>query len=293
MIRDTFLINYEHKTIEFSVVGNGDPILLLHGGHSNSNENLGYKPLIENGFQIITPSRPGYGKTSKHWNDLDQSSEVYKKILDHLNINHVHVIAVSAGGPSGIHFAATYHNYVKTLSLQSAVTKQWLTPKNILYHMGRFMFNPISEKLTWRMVKTMNNLFPQFIFNQMAPSFTSIKKRELNNKITDMDIEELKNMNNRYRSGYGFMIDIQVPNQLQVQHLHKVNVPTLIIHSIHDGSVPLEHALYAHQHIKHSSLFKANTWGHLIWVGEGSEEVHQTQIDFLNEHAHKKIMSDE
>ncbi len=99
----------EGLTIEYSIFGEGEPILVLHGGHSNCNEEFGYKGLIDNGFSVITPSRPGYGRTSKGiGKSLSTACEYYLKLLVHLKIEKVHVLAISAGGPSGIHFASRY-----------------------------------------------------------------------------------------------------------------------------------------------------------------------------------------
>ncbi|TWL43763.1 hypothetical protein CHCC15543_1441 [Bacillus licheniformis] len=50
-------------TIEYSRVGEGKPILVMHGGHSNCREEF------ESRFSIITPSRAGYGRTSKEIGD--------------------------------------------------------------------------------------------------------------------------------------------------------------------------------------------------------------------------------
>ncbi|GEL78826.1 putative hydrolase YcgS [Tenuibacillus multivorans] len=289
MKRNTYTITYENQPIEYSVIGEGEPIMILHGGHSNSTEEFGYQPLIQNGYQIITPSRPGYGQTSKHWDNLDKASDVYRAIVNHLALEKIHIIAVSAGGPSGIHIASTYPEYVQSLTLQSAVTKEWLTPKNLLFYMAKIMFNPMMEKFTWAMTRTMNNRFPNFMFKQMAPSFTTLKGKDLQERISTTDIDEMKKMNSRYNSGHGFLIDIQLPNQLKKEHLQNIKAPTLIVHSINDDSVSLDHPKHASEHIPNSELIEVDTWGHLIWIGKGSEEVHERQIDFLRKYSLAKV----
>lgn len=65
MERKIKVFSTEGITIEYSIIGKGKPILVMHGGHSNCYEEFGYDFLFENSFSIITPSRPGYGKTSK------------------------------------------------------------------------------------------------------------------------------------------------------------------------------------------------------------------------------------
>ncbi len=53
----------EKGKIEFSQYGKDEPVLIIHGGHSNCKETLTHKGLNPQEFRIITPSRPGYGKT--------------------------------------------------------------------------------------------------------------------------------------------------------------------------------------------------------------------------------------
>lgn len=97
------------RSIEYSIIGDGEPIFVFHGGHSNCNEEFGYQALVENGFSLITPSRPGYGGTSKEIGEsLSEACNYYSRLLKHLNIEKTHLLAISAGGPSGIYFAANY-----------------------------------------------------------------------------------------------------------------------------------------------------------------------------------------
>ncbi|MFD4929526.1 alpha/beta fold hydrolase [Peribacillus butanolivorans] len=285
MERKIEVFSTEGITIEYSIIGKGEPILVMHGGHSNCNEEFGCDFLIENGFSVITPSRPGYGKTSKEVGEsLPITCEYYTKLLNQLNIEKVHILAISAGGPSGIYFAAKYLEHVKTLILQSAVTKEWLTPKDKEYKIAKSLFHPKFEKITWKLISTMNNRFPLFIFKQMFPSFSTLKYNEAKNKIDIDDIEAIRRMNHRQRSGYGFYIDLEQINQITIEDLQAVSCPTLIMQSKYDGSVPLEHAYYAQTNIPSSELCLIDSWGHLIWLGKSSNETNYNLINFLRSH---------
>lgn len=269
-------------TIEYSIIGEGEAILVLHGGHSNCNEEFGYKALIDEGFSIITPSRAGYGETSKEIGEsLSSACEYFLKLLDHLNLKKVHLVAISAGGPSGIYFASKYPERVSTLTLQSAVTKEWLTPKDKEYKAARILFHPLTEKYTWKLISTMNNLFPQFIFNQMFSSFSKLKHNEARNMIIKEDIEAIRKMNNRQRSGYGFFIDLVQIKEVSIGNLKAISCPTLIMHSENDNSVPLEHPYLANENIPSSELRLLDTWGHLIWLGKSSNEANKILVEFL------------
>ncbi len=50
--------------IEYRRVGQGPVVLVLNGGHTNCNSPLGHERFfVERGYQLVIPSRPGYGKT--------------------------------------------------------------------------------------------------------------------------------------------------------------------------------------------------------------------------------------
>jgi len=273
----------DNQTIEYSVIGTeGVPVLVMHGGHSSCYEEFGYGSLVENGFKIITLSRAGYGKTSKEIGEsLSKACDYYVVLLNHLGIEKAHLIAVSAGGPSGLYFASHYPERVKTLTLQSAVTKEWHTPKDKIYKIAQILFRPSMERMTWKLTSSMSNCFPDFMFKQMTPSFSTLPYKQIKEKMADEDTDEIRRMNNRQRSGYGFLIDLSQTKEITIKDLKAVSCPTLIQHSKHDGAVPLEHAYYAHQQIPDSRLCLLDTWGHLIWLGQGSEEVNKKLIEFL------------
>jgi pimeloyl-ACP methyl ester carboxylesterase len=64
-------------------------------------------------------------------------------------------------------------------------------------------------------------------------------------------------------------------------HLAAVRVPTLIVHSRDDRSVPFAGAKRAHDLIPGSHLIAPATGGHFLWIGPGAEEITQRVIAFL------------
>jgi pimeloyl-ACP methyl ester carboxylesterase len=282
MDRKVEMFSVEGKTIEYSIVGEGIPILIMHGGHSNCYEEFGYSALIKQGFSLITPSRAGYGKTSKDiGGSISSACEFYLKLLNHLNLEKIHLIAISAGGPSGIYFTSRYPERVKTLTLQCAVTKEWLTPEDRTYKIAQILFRPAVESYIWKLVSFMNNLFPRYMFKQMTSSFSKLPYGDVATKMNKEDIEEIRKMNNRQKSGYGFLIDLSQTAMISSDELQVISCPTLIIHSQNDGAVPIDHAYHANKHISHSELFLLDSWGHLIWLGSGVEELDKKMADFL------------
>ncbi|WNS44142.1 alpha/beta hydrolase [Paenibacillus sp. MMS20-IR301] len=284
MPKITQMLQLDHGTaMEYTVTGAGQPILLFHGGHSNCQEDFGYKNLLEQGYCIITPSRPGYGKTSKKLGcSLESACEIYLRLIDHLNFSKVHVIAVSAGGPSGIKFASRYPGRVSSLTLQSAVTKEWHN-NDITYKAARILFHPRTEKYTWKLISFLSSRFPKVMLKQMLPSFSTLPVTEILKQFSRQDIEQFVAMNQRQRSGHGFILDLEQNASLSHSDLQSVLCPTLIIHSKNDHTVVPGHAITAHEHILQSKLCLLETWGHLIWIGSGAQIVNATLNSFLLE----------
>ncbi|MGF9916239.1 alpha/beta hydrolase [Paenibacillus ehimensis] len=282
MNRHVDVHRFEDLPLEYSVTGEGEPILVMHGGHSNCYEEFGYAALIRQGYCLITPSRAGYGGTSKALGaSLTRACRAYNDLLDRLQLGKVHLLAVSAGGPSGIRFASLFPDRIRTFTLQCAVTKAWLTPQDKEYRVSRLLFRPPAEKAVWKLLGRLNNGFPRFVFRQMAPSFSTLTRSEIAANTGEGDWEAFRRMNNRQRSGHGFFIDLSQIGDIVPSELEHVRCPALVLHSRHDRLVPLEHAFHAHRHLPQSELRLLDTWGHLIWLGKGAEETDEAVLAFL------------
>ena len=103
--------------------------------------------------------------------------------------------------------------------------------------------------------------------------------------MAEEDIDEVGKMNNRQRSGNGFLIDLLQTKEITSKDLKAISSPTLIMHSKQDGAVSLEHAHYAHKQITNSTFYILESWGHLIWLGEGSNDINKKLADFLTRHS--------
>ncbi len=115
----------------------------------------------------------------------------------------------------------------------------------------------------------------------MFPSFSKLKYSEAKAKINEGDVEAIRKMNNRQRSSFGFFIDLKQVNELTIEDVQTVTCPTLIMHSKNDASVPLEHAYFAQDNIPSSEICILDSWGHLIWLGNSSDETDESIISFL------------
>jgi len=73
--------------IEYRFEGNGPTIVVLNGGHCTRETRLSHERLIEHGFSVLTPSRPGYDSTPSEVGPTAQAAaDAIAALLDTLQI---------------------------------------------------------------------------------------------------------------------------------------------------------------------------------------------------------------
>src|SRR5271165_2744724 len=92
-------------------VGEGPPLLMLHGGGpgatgmSNFSRNV---PTLADRFRVIAPDMPGYGRSSKGLDRKDPFGELAGAmlgLLDALGVDKAHVLGNSLGGSCALRLA--------------------------------------------------------------------------------------------------------------------------------------------------------------------------------------------
>jgi pimeloyl-ACP methyl ester carboxylesterase len=276
---DIKIIETELGKIEYSTTGNGKPVLFIHGGHTNCNVTLWHKGFDLDKFQLITPSRPGYGNTPLNNNKTPkQQADLLISLLDYLHIDKVILYSISAGGLTTIELAGNYPERVEKLILASSISKEWLDKKGGIYKTAKRIFSPKVEGFVWGMIRFISGLFPNMIAKYFYPEFTT----NAPHKLIKEDVKELKSMFKNFSSGTGFVNDID--QNIDNDVISGIKCPTLIIHSKNDNSVLFEHALHSNKMIENSKLVTLNNeWGHLFWIGSDSNTSISKTIEFIIE----------
>jgi uncharacterized hydrolase ycgS len=262
-------IETEKGIIEYSMFGKGETILFIHGGHSNCNETLFQKGFKTTEYQLLTPSRPGYGKTPLNFQNKSPkgTAELIISLLDKLKINSFKIIGISAGGLTALELAANYPERVNHLVLISALTKKWFKRVAPTYRKGKIIFSPRMEKFSWAIYNILLKFFPRLMTKVMFKELS--KYRPI--KFEKDEIEELKEMTIKMRSLQGFSNDLE--QDIDQNILNKIKCKTLILHSNYDNSVGFEHPENAKRKIKQAELIMFNNrWGHLLWLGKEYKE---------------------
>jgi len=264
-------------SIEYSIKGKGRTILFIHGGHANAQETIAHQGFDLEKYQLITPSRPGYGDTPlDQWHSPIDQAELLISLLDHLKIGEVAVYGISVGGYLAIALAAQNPKRVSQLILASAVSKDWLHKQGKVYKMARLLFHPKREAFVWSLVRFMGSIFPTLLAKNFFKEFSHSPDKVVRTE----DVKQLIQSFRYYRSKEGFMNDIE--QSIAPEYLRKIICPTLILHSEYDVAVPLEHAQFSHKNIPHSLFHPLkNQWGHLLWLGADYPETFKIINSFL------------
>jgi pimeloyl-ACP methyl ester carboxylesterase len=267
-----------HGPIEYRIVGWGPAVLALNGGHTNGASPLGHERFfVEHGYQLIIPSRPGYGRTpSATGKTAEAFADALVGLLDLLQLERVIVLGISAAGPTALQFAGRCPERVSLLILQNAVTGARF-PGQVARLGAYVIFNRWTERWTWAAFRAFARVSPQRALITMMDSLSSLEPAQVVATMSQEQQRAALTFLLTSRSGSGFLHDIHH----HCGDLRRITAPTLIIASQYDGSVDLTHARYAADHIPDSELFVCPAESHLLWFSPCNTDVEEKMRAFL------------
>jgi pimeloyl-ACP methyl ester carboxylesterase len=265
--------------IEYTLVGNGPVVLVCHGTSSNCFSVGVSASLVEAGFAVLTPSRPGYGRTPLSVGaSATEAAEAMVALLDCLQIEPWAVNAISGGGPTGVALAANYPERVRRLALIAAITKTEDRTREASYESQKAFYGPL-HGMFWKMLGLISRLSPSGMARQTMTIFSDHDPEDALRQLTTEDIQEICRFYQGRSSRAGAINDLG--HTVGQELLRKIQIPTLVIHSREDKSVPFSHAEWALAHIPNAELCESGITGHFYWVGPDYQRVSQQLTTFL------------
>ncbi len=266
--------------IEYTLVGTGPVVLVCHGTSSNCFSTGGTQPLVEAGFQVLTPSRPGYSRTPLSVGKTSvQAAEALIALLDSLSIEKCSVMAISGGGPTGIALAANYPQRVNRLILAEAVSQPENRRNEITYKNQMAFYGPM-HGIMWGILGLIGRLSPRAMARQTLTIFSTHDPVDGLSKLSEADIASICRFYQGRSSRQGALNDAdQIVGEETLQKIHQ---PTLVIHSREDNSVPFSQAEWSLKNIPQAELCEAGLTGHFFWVGPDTARINQKIIGFLD-----------
>jgi pimeloyl-ACP methyl ester carboxylesterase len=267
-----------HGPIEYRIVGWGPAVLALNGGHTRAASPLGHERFfVEQGYQLIIPSRPGYGKTpSNVGTSAEAFADALVGLLDHLQTERVIVLGISAAGPTALQFAGRHPERVSLLIMENAVTGARF-PSSATRLGPYVIFNRWIERWTWAAFRAFAHVAPQRALTTMMGSLSSLDPAQVVATMSHEQQRAAVAFLLASRSGSGFLHDMHH----RCGDLGRITAPTLIIASQYDGAVDLMHARYAAEHIPDAELFVCPAESHLLWFSACNSAVEEKLRAFL------------
>jgi pimeloyl-ACP methyl ester carboxylesterase len=264
--------------IEYRVVGQGRAVLVLNGGHTHCNSPIGHEQFfLREGYQLIIPSRPGYGKTPP---STGKSAETFADalvdFLDKLQLEQVIVVGISGGGPTALQLAGRHPERVSKLILQNAITGGKFS--GFAIRLGsHLVFNRWVEGWTWAIFRSFARRSPLRVLEVMMGSLSSLNPAQVVATMSEEQRQGALKMLLASRSGSGFLHDFNH----RCGDLRRITAPTLVIASRYDGSVDISHANYAADHIPNADLFISPAESHLMWFSFYNAAIEDKMNAFL------------
>ena len=268
------IANTTKGSIEYRFEGNGPTVVVLNGGHCSRETRLSHERLIEHGFSVLTPSRPGYDSTASEVGTTAQAAaDAIAALLDTLQISVVDMIGISAAGPTALAFVQQHPGRVRKLVLESAVATDW---EEQIKRRSRIGFGR-AAKVTWGFIHLMLKLFPAVIIKALLHDLTVLDVNMVIQKMSQEDLAFVKRMLQTSQASTGFLNDIEH----KVDHLDTITKPLLVMYSPNDATVSPKNARRLANEIATSELYEVPSDTHLIWIGKYAKDVWEKRLSFL------------
>lgn len=294
---DSEILNTLYGPVEFVVRGEGPAVLIFHGAPGGYDQALFFgAPLLEAGFQVIAPSRPGYLRTPLSSGLLpSQQADLFSALLDNLGQRDAAVIGISGGAPAAIEFAFRHPNRVWALAILGGVTKS-LNPGAIkeFPQPGMVVLNGLTGDIgSWLAVEMAKHDPRQMLTTALeAEDVGDATSRYLvvNDVMKDPAqiawfqglIDSFAPLSPREA---GTRNDTLNHHALPEYPFEKITAPTLFIHGEKDKGLPVADAQAAAKRIPGAQFIGVDGVGQLVFLGPKGPEAQQSLIKFLKLHA--------
>jgi pimeloyl-ACP methyl ester carboxylesterase len=267
----------ERGAIEYGEAGRGYPVLVIHGaGSGYDHALLGGQFALGDDYRVIAPSRFGYLRSpSMEDPSPETQADLLASLLDALDIERAAVVAMSAGGPTGLRFALRHSERTSALVLVSAITAipapdggPWRQQKGARPAVASPFAYWLALSATRPWLLTLLGVPPE---DQAA--WSARERRQV-----EQILETMLARRGRSGNSVGYRLDRSMRVSPDIP-LEGVRAPTLVIHAEDDAVVDWANAREAATRIRGAEALFLEKGGHLL-LGQHAQ-VRAGVADFL------------
>lgn len=234
---------YYHKE------GTGEPLLLLHGFGSSSQDWALQIPALAGYFEVIAPDLRGHGRSDKPAGaySIPLFAQDVARFLHALNIEAAHVVGFSMGGMVAFQLAVELPTKLKSLVIINSGSEIYIDVGNLYTYLCRMKENDNLLQAGEWLLRTVLNEARQGANDRTAYLATLQAFR-----------------------GWGV-----------TEELDRITCPVLVVASDHDYT-PLEFKQEYTRRLREGQLAVIKNCGHLI-LSESPQQLNRLLLDFLLE----------
>ena len=295
------IVNTSMGPIEYATKGEGPIILLFHMEGSGSDNINMLEPIIEAGYKIICPSRPGYLSTPLN-NEANYTyqANLFAELLDHLKINQkVTVIGLSAGGPAAIEFAKKYADKCTSLILVNSPASKLKSNDPIIKQLNLKSIPYLDEAsdfnswFAFNLTKYNQKLIIKSLVNNSINASDKTKNEKVDVLMTQPDTKEeilnfLSNTSPKSKRIAGLNNDLKNLNNYSIG-AKKIRVSTLIIQSKINQIVSNNHADRIKKTFPKAQIFAYEGFGHAFWLSNDRSNMNAIMLEFLKNNTKRNV----
>lgn len=272
-ISESQVVQTAHGAVEYASVGKGFPLLIIHGAGGGFDQLRSFDSdfrLSELGFRLIFVSRFGYLRTPLPTDASTRAqADAYAGLLDAVGIGQAGVIAVSAGAPSRLEFAARYSQRCAALVLLVpaafvpglAATEPGVPPLMQLFRETLLK----SDFAFWAAIKLARGALIENIL--ATPLEVANRASEPERIRTDKVLMDILPVSRR---AAGLLNEAEVVTHMQPAEVGRIRCPTLLVSTEDDLYGTARSARYLAGQIPGARLVVYPDGGHL-WLGHEAE----------------------
>lgn len=289
------LIETSKGRLEYTTIGQGPPVLILHGGFGGFDQALVIgEDLAANGFTVIAPSRAGYLRTPNKNLSISEQASMMVTLLNILGYEKVAIVGFSAGCPIALEIALKYPDKVKSLVLESLGSPEsdFPTPAMEDSLIAKALLSKKFEDFSSWFLSQMAHNFPEitsrWLFYQDSTLPPHLVDQRVETVLKDPEqkqrfertITTLTPMSPRKKGLKNDLKNLYSPSDWEHFPYDQINVPTLVIQAKNDKLGSYAEAQLVAEKIKGAKLLTIENSGHLIWLGP-VEDWQNALINFL------------
>lgn len=255
--------------VYYNVVGEGPPLLMLHGLSRSSRHWQGFDKRLAENFTVVTLDCRGIGRSDHKLSWKDSTHELADEaslVLEHLGIEKAHLFGMSLGGMVALTFGLRYPNLTESLVVANTSTSGLNTLRIYPQAVGAMAIGAVIPRF----------LHPIMVHMCTCPDTSQPQKQDFVDLWRSIDEKEgiryLSTMKQlliatKFRKGIG---------------LSQLTKPTLIVYGQNDRFVPPanSHALF--DLLPKAELKPISGTGHEIII-EKPKELADSIVNFVQE----------